>query len=126
MNNKLVRFSIVLLGGFRLFLASPAARAARKSGSPITPDEFFIVSEVNMKKHQVVMEEPTQITVTMKLTSKTVFTSEQARTLPIADMRAGDTVYVTYQRDSNGVVTALTIREGPMTVQVLHRRYFHG
>ena len=124
MNKQLVRLGMAMAVGFGLALAGTTAWAAQKSSPQITRDEFFIVSEVSLKKHEVVMEEPTQITITMNLTGKTAFTNQQGHALPIADMRAGDTVYVTYEQDSKGVVTALAIREGPMTRQELRRRYF--
>ncbi|HVB34835.1 MAG TPA: hypothetical protein VNJ52_10750 [Patescibacteria group bacterium] len=122
----MVQLAALTLLGASLALAIPPAGQSRPLGSQVTRDDFFIVSEVNLGKHQVVMEEPTQITMTMIVNGKTVFMNEQGRAMPVADMRAGDTVFVTYERDTKGVVTALTIREGPMTVQELHRRYFHG
>lgn len=126
MSKRSIEFLAMIFLGASFALATPLASAARKAASKVTRDEFFIVSEVNLRRHQVVMEEPTQVTMTMTVNNKTVFKNEQGRTLPIADMRAGDTVFVTYETNSKGVVTALTIREGPMTVQELHRRYFHG
>lgn len=119
--------SFLCIGVFLALVNFPTALTAR-AASPAkeTSDEFFIVSEVNLLKHQVVMEEPNETTITMGLTGKTVFKDEEGHTLPIKDMQAGDTVYVSYERDGNGIVTALTIREGPMTVEELHRRYFGG
>jgi hypothetical protein len=106
-------------------LAVPAARAARKGPTREIRDEFFIVSEVHLKKHHLVLELPTQITLVMGINSKTVFTGEHGRRLPLTKLRAGDTVFINYAKGSNGA-TALQIHEGPMTVRLLHQRYWNG
>jgi hypothetical protein len=117
--------SWIVLGLAFILANFPSSSAARNTdAAKETADEFFIVSEVNLRKHEVVMEEPSQITLTMNLTGKTVFQDDQGHALPINDLQAGETVYATYELDSKGAVTALTIREGPMTVEELHRRYF--
>jgi len=126
MSRKLVSGTIFATLVLVLVSTGSAALAATKTGGAREHrDEFFIVSEVNLKRHQLVLEMPTQITMVMHLNKKTVFENRQGHRLPIADMRAGDTVYVTYVRE-DGSSTALAIRRGPMTVAILHARYWKG
>jgi hypothetical protein len=126
MNKK--RFPLALLSLFAvLSVASvPVALAARKAAAgKMTRDEFFIVAEVNLKRQRLILELPTQITMVMHMNGKTVFENKQGHRLPLSQIRAGDTVFVTYQREAGGGL-ALLIRLGPMTVGMLHRRYWNG
>ncbi|HSS51542.1 MAG TPA: hypothetical protein VLX28_21570 [Thermoanaerobaculia bacterium] len=41
----------------------------------------------------------------------------------LADLRTGDTGYVTYRQDAAGGSSALLVQWGPMTVPELQRRY---
>jgi hypothetical protein len=100
--------------------ASPAGNNSRE-----IRDEFFIVSEVHPKTHHLVLELPSQITMVMQLTPKTVFTNEHGERLPLSKIRAGDTVFINYLKSPKGAA-ALLIHEGPMTVQLLHKRYWNG
>jgi hypothetical protein len=127
MNKRLLPrfFLAVALLAVAATLAAPAAGAARKGPTHEIRDEFFIVSEVHLKKHHLVLELPTQITMVMQVTDKTVFTNEQGRRLPLSKIRAGDTVYINYIKNPKGS-TALRIHEGPMTVRLLHERYWNG
>ncbi len=126
MNKKLLSSALFAVLVAMILSTGSAALAARKAASAReTRNEFFIVSEVRLKRHQLVLELPTQITKVMFLNDKTVFENKQGRRLPLTDMRAGDTVYVTYAQESGNAV-ALTIRQGPMTVAILRQRYFNG
>jgi hypothetical protein len=42
----------------------------------------------------------------------------------LADIRAGDTVYIT-SRTNDGQLVAVTIRKGPMTLDVLRQRFLN-
>ncbi len=99
--------------------------AALPAGSQIVRNQFFIVAEVNLQKHQLVLRFPTDITMLMTVNAKTTFINEQGRHQPLRDIRPGDTVFITYQPQGKSG-TAISIREGPMTVQILHARYFQG
>ena len=124
MNEKLVSRTLFAMLVALLASTGSAALAATKAGATREHrNEFFIVSEVNLRRQQLVLEMPTQITMLMHLDKKTVFENRRGRRLPLTDMRAGDTVYVTYLRE-NGNSVALTIRRGPMTVARLHRLYW--
>ena len=126
MNKKLVTSALFAVIVAMLFSTGTAALAARKAvPARETRNEFFIVSEVRLKRHQLVLEMPTQITKKVLLNDKTVFENRHGQRLPLTDIRAGDTVYVTYAQEK-GESVALTIRQGPMTVAILHQRYFNG
>jgi hypothetical protein len=106
-------------------LAASTAGAAQRGASRETRDEFFIISSVNVPKHQMVLKLPTEVTVTMKLNDKTSIVSEKGKQLDIGQLRAGDTAYISYVTTVDGS-TARNVRLGPMTVQELHRRYLKG
>ena len=46
---------------------------------------------------------------------------EQGKTLRLADLRTGDTLYITFRQSPAGGPTALRVRLGPMTVQEMRR-----
>jgi uncharacterized membrane protein YgcG len=126
MNNKRLLQFIFLATVVSLFsLTASAARAAQKGGAKITRNQFFIVSEVNLGQNQVVFEAPTQITATMTVNGKTVFTNQQGKRMPISDLQAGDTGYLTYEQKGNDV-TALSFRLGPMNMALLRQDYLNG
>lgn len=123
MNNRL-RYFTILLAMAAMFATAGSAWAAQGSGKT-TPDEFFILSSVNLPKHSLVLKLPTEVTMQMKLTEKTVIVDENGKRLHPSDLRAGDTAYITYTRGPEGT-SAVKIRLGPMTVQELRRRYLNG
>jgi hypothetical protein len=86
-------------------------------------EQFFILSSINAPKNQLVLQRPTQVTILMLVTDKTSYLDENGKPLHLADLRAGDTVWVTSSEPEAGVARALKIRIGPMTVQELHRLY---
>jgi hypothetical protein len=119
-------FSLLLAAVLAVLGAGMNVRAAaRTAPSQIVRNQFFIISEVNLQKHndQLVLELPSEITMLMTVNAKTAFINEQGRHEPLRNIRPGDTVYITFERQGKGG-TALSIREGPMTVQILHARYF--
>jgi hypothetical protein len=87
------------------------------------PDEFFIISSVDAAKSRLILKRPTEVTVVMGVTDRTVIRGERGESLRLAALRAGDTIYVMSRSQSNGEMTASSIRRGPMTVDELHRRY---
>ena len=114
----------ILLGG-----VSPALLFAADKGqlAAQAEEDFFIVSSVDVKKKQIVLKRPTEVTELLMVTEKTVCESEQGEPLKFESLRAGDTVYVTSRRNPEGMRTAVRIRKGPMTIEELRRRYlpFH-
>lgn len=85
--------------------------------------DFFIISSVDVSKKRIVLKRPTEVTELILVTEKTVYRDEQDKPIEFRDLRAGDTVYVTATRGPDGVRVATRIRQGPMTVEELHRRY---
>jgi hypothetical protein len=122
--NKLIRFLTVSLGLLiALALAVPAPADQKKSAA--SNDEFFIVSSVDLLKHQLVLKRPTEVTVLMHVDDKTAYLDANGKPLRLTDLRAGDTVYVNATVGSDGEFLARRIRKGPMTVQELHKRYLN-
>lgn len=103
-----------------------AARLAtaqkQRAGAPST-EEFFIISSVDLKKNQLVLKRPTEVTVLIGVTDKTVCVDEKGKAVHLKDLRAGDTVFVASRRKADGELEAGRIRMGYMTLKEVHRRY---
>lgn len=123
--NTLARIAIVvtviLCTGFPALPAITQAQAAQRHQDPA--DSFFIVSSVDAKKQQLVLKLPTEVTEIISVTPTTAYRDESGKPLKFADLRAGDTVYVTAIQNAKGNLTAVSIRRAPMTLEELHRRY---
>jgi hypothetical protein len=100
-----------------ILLLGPAPGAAASDR-----EEFFIVSSLDAARGRIVLKRPTEVTLLMQVTARTAYRDEQGRPLRLADLRTGDTAYITYRQET-GAPTALLVRLGPMTVQELQRRY---
>jgi hypothetical protein len=103
-----------------LLAALPAAGAAAPGPGG---DEFFIISSIDVAHGKIVLKRPTDVTVPMRVDGRTVYRDEQGKPLRLADLRAGDTAWITSARDAAGELTARAVRLGPMTVEELQRRY---
>jgi hypothetical protein len=125
MNKRL--FQRTLLASLVALFASAAMPvwAAGHGAATQTRDEFFIISSVNLPKHQLVLKLPTEVTMQMTVDSKTMITGENGQKMNLGELRSGDTVYITYVTGPEGE-NALKIRLGPMTVKELHQRYLSG
>ena len=111
---------------FALALAPGGSAWAGQRGTlRETHDEFFIISSVNLPKHQLVLKLPTEVTLQMTVTDASTIVGEHGQPLKLAELRSGDTAYITYARSAEGA-RAVKIRLGPMTVQELHKRYLNG
>jgi len=107
-----------------VLFASGRLQAKDRAQSRTTgTDEFFILSSVDLKKHQLVLKHPTEVTELMQVTDSTVCLDDKEGRIPFSDLRAGDTVYVTYASHGAGPPVATRVRRGPMTVEQLQRRY---
>ena len=126
MNKALIRlhFSRIatLAGTFVLALAlcTPLHAQTNSKG-----EEFFIISSVDQKTHQVVLMRPTQLTVAASVGPQTVVLGEKGQKMAASELRAGDTVWAVVKPGKNGVSTALRIREGAMTQAEMQRLYLH-
>jgi hypothetical protein len=120
MNGNRSRFAASVLA---LMAVTAAAAAGAATPAPVSSEEFFIVSSVDSGKGLMVVKRPTEVTLTMGLTEKTRCRDEQGKPIRATDLRAGDTVFIASERNASGQPVASSIRQGPMTVPELHRRY---
>ena len=114
---------LALLTALAFSLPLPAKETGQGGQRP--GESFYIVSNVNLKKNQLFLMRPTQVTEMMVVTSQTVYLDATGHRTQLKDLRAGSTVYVTATHPSKGLPVATRIREGPMTVEELHRRYLN-
>ena len=119
MTMKIV-ISILILA----FLATPAfAQSGKDSGkTDSAKGDFFIVTSIDLLRKQILLKRPTEVTELMFLEDATRSFEENGKAMRLSDLRAGDTVYIT-SRSNEGHLMAVTIRKGPMTLDVLRERY---
>ncbi|HEV7783687.1 MAG TPA: hypothetical protein VGQ28_00035 [Thermoanaerobaculia bacterium] len=110
-----LRLLVVLLA---LFAAMPASSASSSAGDR---EEFFILSSMDAARGRIVLKRPTEVTLVMQVNGQTAYRDEQGKALRLADLRTGDTLYITFRQSPAGEPTALRVRLGPMTVQELRR-----
>src|SRR5215472_12705351 len=84
--------------------------------------DFFIVSSIDLAKKQILLKRPTEVTELMRVDGVTRYSDERGMPIQLADLRAGDTVYIA-SKQTAGQFVAITIRKGPMTLEVLRERY---
>jgi hypothetical protein len=87
-----------------------------------TGEQFFIVASLDLQKQQLLLKYPTEVTLLVKATVQTKFVDDTGNSLKLADLRAGDTVWLT-STGSGADTTATKVRKGQMTVADLHRYY---
>ena len=119
---NLLLASVVFLGAVAAPLFAQSAKRANAPGA----EEFFIISSVDLKKDQLVLKRPTEVTMLMDVTPQTVCLDEKGKTIHLKDLRAGDTVFVTSRRGSDGQMVATRIRIGYMTLEEVHSRYLNS
>lgn len=113
----------VLLAAFLLAPGSLAAAGAPSTGQTFDGD-FFIITSINKRKHELFLKAPTEVTQLMQVNDQTVFLNSEGKAITFADLRAGATVYIVPgQTISGSERVAKRIQEGPMTVAILHARY---
>lgn len=116
---KLISFAVAIL--VALAVSAPAwAQAHPKNAQG---EEFFIVSSVDLQKHQVVLMRPTQLTVVATIGPQTSYIGEKGQKLDVKTMKAGDTVWAITKTERDGTVTAVRLRQGAMTAADLHKLY---
>ena len=99
-----------------------------RAQSPMTPadtrsEQFYMISSVDMQKHQIVLMRPTQLTVVATTNDQTAYLGEQGQKVALKDLRAGQTVWATTRKDKTGQVVAIRVRAGAMTVAELHKLF---
>ena len=75
-------------------MAALPLRAATAPRAASSDEQFFIISSVDLKKDQLVLKRPTEVTVLMDVNDKTVVLDEKGKPLHLKDLRAGDTVWI--------------------------------
>jgi hypothetical protein len=125
MNLRSIQIRVgILIVALSLGLLAAVGRAAQKAPAlPAANEEFFIVSSVNLQKDQIVLKRPTEVTQLVAVNNKTVILNEEGKTIQLKNLRAGDTVYVSFAPGTEQPLLATRIRKAPMTVEELHRRY---
>jgi hypothetical protein len=108
------------------FTAGTAGSSVSPTPTSAPAEDFFIVSSVDLARGSIVLKKPTEVTLAMRVTEKTGCVDEKGRTIPLSELRAGDTVFIASAPDSSGQLVANRIRLGPMTVKELRLRYLRG
>ncbi|MGA3294272.1 MAG: hypothetical protein ABSE45_09870 [Candidatus Acidiferrales bacterium] len=99
----------------------PAASAPGQGKKSASGEEFFIVASIDQAKSQVLLKQPSEVTVLVKVTDKTQYLDESGKAIKLSDLRSGDTVWAV---SSGGPEpAAVRIRKGQMTEADLHRYY---
>ena len=106
--------------------ANPAAATSAYANIPAKKnaagEQFFIVASLDLQKSQLLLKYPTEVTLLVKAGPQTKFLDDAGKPMKLADLRSGDTVWVT-STGSGDNTTALNVRKGQMTVADLHRYY---
>ena len=110
----------VLLSQFPATLLRAEGQAAPAGKTAV---EFFIISSVDVKQMQIVLKRPTEVTELIQTSDKTKYLNEEGKSIQFAELRAGDTVWVSFSGKADGGRIADVVRKGPMTTEELHRRY---
>ncbi len=97
----------------------------RALAAPQSVEDFFVVSSLDAAHGRMVLKRPTEVTLVMHVDGGTVYRDERGQPLALRALRTGDTVYITYREVPGAEPTALLVRQGPMTVPELERRYLH-
>jgi hypothetical protein len=107
-------------------LVAPSYAQSKARAPSSAEGEFFIISSVDLVKHQLLLKRPTEVTDVMAVTDETKYMDEQGHAIQLKDFRAGDTVYVISRNDKDGTQIAQRIQKGEMTVSLLQSRYLNG
>jgi hypothetical protein len=107
--------------GILAVLAIPVLAQSGVS-SEFAQGDFFIVSSIDLAKSQILLKRPTEVTALMRVDRETRYLEERGNPIRLADLRAGDTVYI-LSKSSGSQPLAVTIHKGPMTLDVLRERF---
>jgi hypothetical protein len=84
--------------------------------------DFYIVSSIDLAKKQILLKRPTEVTELMRVDGETRYFEERGQSIRLADLRAGDTVFI-MSKPTGGQPVAVTIHKGPMTLDVPRERF---
>lgn len=111
-------FGVALLAVLALASGTLAQEKKNSAG-----ESFFMISSINQAQSQVLLKAPTELTQLVEVTAQTKYFDESNKAIKLADLRAGDTVWVVTRAQSGGNIAAVSIRKGAMTVAELHKLY---
>jgi hypothetical protein len=115
--------SLIPIGILAALIAPVFAQSgAGPANSDIGKEDFFIVSSINLAKKEILLKRPTEVTELMRVDGGTHYLEESGKPMRLADLRAGDTVFIV-SKPTGGQPVAVTIHKGPMTVDLLRQRY---
>ncbi|HEV2297611.1 MAG TPA: hypothetical protein VGR72_03740 [Candidatus Acidoferrales bacterium] len=123
MNKKMIFVASTLVAILALLVVAPLDAQTPKSPSDSRGEQFYVISSVDMQKHQIVLMRPTQLTVVATTNEQTAYVGEKGQKLGLKDLHAGQTVWATLRKDKDSQVAVMKIREGAMTVAELHKLY---
>jgi len=102
-------------------VSTAATASAKTVKGPVSGEQFYIISSVDPAKQELLLKQPTEVTLLMKVGDSTQYADETGKPVKLSDLRAGDTVWVT--SSGAGEPIAVHIRKGQMTVTDLHAHY---
>ena len=125
MNNAKVAYTLrkmgLLAGAMAMALCFSVPLRAQSNAKG---ESFYIVSSVNFQTHQIVLMQPTQLTVVANFGPQTTVLDEDGKKLTAKDLKAGDTVWAIVKKDKkNNDASVLRIRMGAMTQSELRQLY---
>lgn len=113
-----------LLLSVLLLTVAPISAAQAQTLSNNYSGDFFIITSVNKRNHELFLKAPTEVTKLVLINDKTEFLDRTGKRMTFAGLHAGDTVYVTTDQSSaSAEPVAVRVQEGPMTSAILHSRY---
>jgi hypothetical protein len=101
--------------------STASATSAKTVKGRVSGEQFYIISSVDPAKQELLLKEPKEVTLLMKVGDSTQYADETGKPIKLSDLRAGDTVWVT--SSGAGEPIAIHIRKGQMTVADLHAHY---
>jgi hypothetical protein len=102
-----------------------AQSAAKQASADSSQGDFYIVSSIDLARKQILLKRPTEVTELMRVDGETQYFEESGKPMGLADLRAGDTVFIV-SKPAGEQPVAVTIHKGPMTLDVLRQRYLKG
>lgn len=100
----------------------PVVSPSKEVVKSASGEQFFIVASIDRQNEQLLLKRPTEVTVLVKVDSKTKYFNDQGKPTPLTTFRAGDTVWAKVT-DSQTDPTVIEMREGEMTLADLHKYY---
>jgi hypothetical protein len=100
----------------------PVVSPSKEVVKTASGEQFFIVASIDRQNDQLLLKRPTEVTVLVKVDSKTKYFNDQGKPTPLSTFRAGDTVWAKVT-DSQTDPIVIEMREGEMTLADLHKYY---